>query len=108
MKQSLFESRHQGEWEQLSQQLDQLERSRNVPQSSEFPQAYRRLCQHLALAQARGYSSLLVDALQQLALRGHQQLYRTAVGHRPVCRRSSWPAFPGWCVNNGGSCWRPA
>ncbi|UZE22649.1 stage II sporulation protein M [Pseudomonas sp. B21-056] len=76
MKQSLFESRHQGEWEQLSQQLDQLERSRNVPQSSEFPQAYRRLCQHLALAQARGYSSLLVDALQQLALRGHQQLYR--------------------------------
>jgi len=76
MKQSLFENRHQGEWEQLSRQLDQLERSRNVPQSSGFPQAYRRLCQHLALAQARGYSSLLVDTLQQLALRGHQQLYR--------------------------------
>jgi len=76
MKQSLFESRHQGEWEQLSRLLDQLERSRNVPQSSDFPPAYRRLCQHLALAQARGYSSLLVDTLQQLALRGHQQLYR--------------------------------
>ncbi|MGK3119067.1 stage II sporulation protein M [Pseudomonas corrugata] len=76
MKQSLFESRHQGKWEQLSRQLDQLERSRNVPQCSDFPQAYRRLCQHLALAQARGYSSLLVDSLQQLALRGHQQLYR--------------------------------
>ncbi|CDF95271.1 MULTISPECIES: stage II sporulation protein M [unclassified Pseudomonas] len=76
MKQSLFESRHQGGWEQLSRQLDQLERSRNVPQSSDFPHAYRRLCQHLALAQARGYSSLLVDSLQQLALRGHQQLYR--------------------------------
>ncbi|TNF83057.1 stage II sporulation protein M [Pseudomonas sp. ICMP22404] len=76
MKQSLFENRHQEAWEQLSRQLDQLERSRNVPQSSDFPQAYRRLCQHLALAQARGYSSLLVDTLQQLALRGHQQLYR--------------------------------
>ncbi|MDB6444343.1 stage II sporulation protein M [Pseudomonas sp. 21TX0197] len=76
MKQSLFENRHQQEWEQLSRLLDQLERSRNVPQSNEFPHAYRRLCQHLALAQARGYSSLLVDTLQQLALRGHQQLYR--------------------------------
>ncbi|MDP9785198.1 stage II sporulation protein M [Pseudomonas fluorescens] len=76
MKQSLFESRHQGEWAQLSRQLDQLERSRSVPQSSDFPATYRRLCHHLALAQARGYSSLLVDTLQQLALRGHQQLYR--------------------------------
>jgi uncharacterized membrane protein SpoIIM required for sporulation len=76
MKQSQFESRHQGEWAQLSGLLDQLERSRNVAQSSDFPGAYRRLCHHLALAQARGYSSLLVDTLQQLALRGHQQLYR--------------------------------
>jgi uncharacterized membrane protein SpoIIM required for sporulation len=76
MKQSLFENRHQGEWDHLSHQLDQLERRRNVAQSSDFPNAYRRLCHHLALAQARGYSSLLIDALQQLALRGHQQLYR--------------------------------
>lgn len=76
MKQSLFENRHQGEWDHLSRQLDQLERRRNVAQSGDFPNAYRRLCHHLALAQARGYSSLLIDALQQLALRGHQQLYR--------------------------------
>jgi uncharacterized membrane protein SpoIIM required for sporulation len=76
MKQSLFEKRHQEEWDHLSQQLEQLERSRNVAQSSDFPNAYRRLCHHLTLAQARGYSSLLIDALQQLALRGHQQLYR--------------------------------
>ncbi|KHK64107.1 stage II sporulation protein M [Pseudomonas frederiksbergensis] len=76
MKQSQFETRHQGEWEHLSRLLDQLERRRNVAQSGDFPQAYRRLCHHLALAQARGYSSLLVDTLQQLALRGHQQLYR--------------------------------
>ena len=43
---------------------------------ADFPHHYRRLCQHLALAQERGYSSYLVDPLQQLALRGHQQLYR--------------------------------
>ncbi|TWC25664.1 putative membrane protein SpoIIM required for sporulation [Pseudomonas sp. SJZ085] len=91
MKQSLFESRHQGEWDQLSRQLDQLERNRNVPQSSDFPQAYRQLCQHLALAQARGYSSLLVDALQQLALRGHQQLYRDR--SRPSASLSTFILF---------------
>lgn len=47
-----------------------------------FVQDYRRLCQHLALAQERGYSSYLIDPLQQLVLRGHQQLYRqrTAIG----------------------------
>lgn len=76
MKQSLFESRHQQQWQRLARQLDQLERHRRVAQSSDFPHAYRRLCHHLALAQARGYSSLLIDTLQQLALRGHQQLYR--------------------------------
>lgn len=41
MKQSLFESRHQGEWEHLARQLDQLERSRSVPQSSDFPEIGR-------------------------------------------------------------------
>lgn len=43
---------------------------------ADFPHHYRRVCQHLALAQERGYSSYLIDPLQQLALRGHQQLYR--------------------------------
>jgi uncharacterized membrane protein SpoIIM required for sporulation len=77
MKQSLFESRHQPEWQRLREQLDLLERGKAKPEDCQgFPQAYRRLCQHLALAQERGYSSYLIDPLQQLALRGHQQLYR--------------------------------
>ena len=94
MKQSQFETRHQGEWEHLSRLLDQLERRRNVAQSGDFPQAYRRLCHHLALAQARGYSSLLVDTLQQLALRGHQQLYRDR--SRPTASLSAFilASFP--------------
>ena len=77
MKQSLFESRHQPEWQRFAQWLDQLERGKaKATDLSEFPAHYRRLCQQLALTQERGYSSHLVDALQQLALRGHQQLYR--------------------------------
>ncbi|MBD8573452.1 stage II sporulation protein M [Pseudomonas syringae] len=92
MKQSLFESRHQADWNAFAGQLDVLERrprllglgkttprrTRPRPAASHatFSRDYRRICQHLALAQARGYSTFLVDSLQQLAMRGHQQLYR--------------------------------
>lgn len=77
MKQSLFESRHQHQWQTFAEQLKQLEQGKaKAADVAVFPHQYRRLCQHLALAQQRGYSSYLVDPLQQLALRGHQQLYR--------------------------------
>ncbi|MBK3475633.1 stage II sporulation protein M [Pseudomonas sp. MF6751] len=77
MKQSLFESRHQHQWQTFAEQLKQLEQGKaKAADVADFPHQYRRLCQHLALAQHRGYSSYLVDPLQQLALRGHQQLYR--------------------------------
>ena len=77
MKQSQFESRHQAQWQAFAEQLTQLEQGKaKTSDVADFPHHYRRLCQHLALAQARGYSSYLVDPLQQLALRGHQQLYR--------------------------------
>ena len=77
MKQSLFESRHQHQWQTFAEQLKQLEQGKaKAADVADFPHQYRRLCQHLALAQQRGYSSYLVDPLQQLALRGHQQLYR--------------------------------
>ena len=77
MKQSRFEARHQAEWRAFGDSLDALEKGRQRGVASgDFPAAYRRLCQHLALARARGYSSHSVDYLQQLAQRGHQQLYR--------------------------------
>ncbi|MBN2992756.1 stage II sporulation protein M [Pseudomonas cedrina subsp. fulgida] len=77
MKQSLFESRHQPQWQVFAEHLKQLEQGQaKASDIADFPHQYRRLCQHLALAQERGYSSYLVDPLQQLALRGHQQLYR--------------------------------
>lgn len=77
MKQSLFESHHQHQWQTFAEQLTQLEQGKaKATDVADFPHQYRRLCQHLALAQQRGYSSYLVDPLQQLALRGHQQLYR--------------------------------
>lgn len=77
MKQSLFESRHQADWQRFAKLLETLERGKADGKSCQgFAAAYRRLCQHLALAQERGYSSHLIDQLQQLAMRGHQQFYR--------------------------------
>jgi uncharacterized membrane protein SpoIIM required for sporulation len=77
MKQSLFESQQQSTWQAFSAQLDALERGKaDSQQCHNFAADYRRLCQHLALAQSRGYSSHLVEHLQQLAMRGHQQFYR--------------------------------
>jgi uncharacterized membrane protein SpoIIM required for sporulation len=77
MKQSLFESRYQTSWQTFTEQLQGLERGKAKPaHSQDFAARYRHLCQQLALAQERGYSSHLVEQLQQLVMRGHQQLYR--------------------------------
>ncbi|KQQ67763.1 hypothetical protein ASF84_01050 [Pseudomonas sp. Leaf127] len=110
MKQRQFESRYQADWNAFAEQLDRLEHRRRTPgkRKALWPEArprhrlnhetfsrdYRRLCQHLALAQARGYSTFLVDSLQQLAMRGHQQLYRhqgTAVTQLLVFMLAGFP-----------------
>ena len=77
MKQHLFEQRHAADWQRFDECLSALEKGKAERQASErFANDYRHLCQHLALAEERGYSSHLIDQLQQLAMRGHQQFYR--------------------------------
>jgi uncharacterized membrane protein SpoIIM required for sporulation len=85
MKQDVFQARHQGEWQQMEQWLTRRatprKRERGLDGDQvfgdlEFPARYRRVCEHLALAQRRGYSTLLVDRLQELVHQGHVVLYR--------------------------------
>jgi uncharacterized membrane protein SpoIIM required for sporulation len=77
MKQAQFESLHQISWQGFSKQLRAFEDGKAKAEHSQaFAASYRQLCQHLALAQERGYSNHLVEQLQQLVMRGHQQLYR--------------------------------
>ncbi|MBD8705251.1 stage II sporulation protein M [Pseudomonas sp. CFBP 13711] len=77
MKQSLFEQRHAEDWQRFATRLEALEASRRKSGSGAgFSREYRQICQQLALAIDRGYASHLVEQLQQLAMRGHQQLYR--------------------------------
>lgn len=68
MKQRTFENQQQ--WQTLEQLLD------NDKPKSQFPQLYRKICQHLALAKDRHYTPHLINRLNTLALRGHQHLYQ--------------------------------
>lgn len=87
MKQAQFEARHAEEWQRLGAWLDGTAgRAKGTPPplapppsplaDIDFPGAYRRLCQQLALAERRGYGQALIERLRSLAERGHLQLYR--------------------------------
>ncbi|WP_266159802.1 stage II sporulation protein M [Dyella silvatica] len=80
MKQEHFMALYGKEWDTLQAWLDRVElRNREAmrsPQALEFPAAYRRLCHHLALARARGYSREITDRLQNIVQQGHRLLYR--------------------------------
>jgi uncharacterized membrane protein SpoIIM required for sporulation len=85
MKQELFQTRHEEEWAAFARWLEQRERPRSAAREKdgdgvfpdrEFPAAYRRLCQQLALAERRGYSAQLVRRLRDLVEHGHLVFYR--------------------------------
>jgi uncharacterized membrane protein SpoIIM required for sporulation len=91
VRQAVFEERYGADWDRFEAWLDHDEKTARrrsggaapapagaLPDAA-VPQAYRRVCQHLALARDRQYSPELVDRLNQLALRGHHLLY----GARP-------------------------
>lgn len=85
MKQEQFVARHQGEWSAFELWLDRRGDARKVAERTldvgiadeDMPARYRRICEQLALARARGYSPQLVTRLQQLMQRGHVLMYRT-------------------------------
>jgi uncharacterized membrane protein SpoIIM required for sporulation len=82
MKQQPFEQRHAAQWQVLDDWLAARARPRRgaapVPalDDGDFPALYRRVCQHYALAEQRGYSPRLLARLQDLVQRGHAVLYR--------------------------------
>ena len=71
MKQAPFEASHAAEWEAFEAFLE----NKKSFDPAEMPTRFRRVCQSLALAAERHYSTDLVDRLNRLALRGHHALY---------------------------------
>lgn len=77
MKQETFVALHRKEWERLEAWLGSASpAAEGGLKPEDFPQAYRRVCQQLALARTRAYSPQLLDRLQALVQAGHQRLYR--------------------------------
>jgi len=61
MNREAFESQYADDWGRLGKLLDRLEASgsrRHEPvRAGEFPELYRRVCHHLALARVRRYGT---------------------------------------------------
>lgn len=80
MNQQEFERQHAPEWERFERMLDVPAKGQPQSDIAEFPQRYRALCQQLALARDRQYATYLIDRLNHLVLRGHQQFYSAQAG----------------------------
>lgn len=79
MRQMAFEAQHRAEWQAFEAALERLEKKAQQTAAKDlrrFSRQYSLICHHLALSQDRHYSGGLSDYLQQLAERGHKQLYR--------------------------------
>lgn len=78
MKQQDFEQRYQGHWLQLENWLAGYKKNAvaGATEIEDLPASYRRLCQQLAVAKERQYTSNLVARLNQLVMSCHQRIYQ--------------------------------
>lgn len=88
MNREVFEQQYEETWRRLEAAVRPLEsanwrRSRRQAAEAEardLPELYRQTCHHLALVRHRRYGADLEQRLNDLVLRGHQQLYRRRGG----------------------------
>jgi uncharacterized membrane protein SpoIIM required for sporulation len=78
-----FEELYQAEWAELEAQLRLILAGRNRQSDGVGPvrgervaALYRRACEHLALARARGYPRYLLDRLEKITADAHQVIYQ--------------------------------
>jgi len=77
MSQTAFETKHGKLWQAFEARMKNLRGKNDASEqaAADWPRQYRQITHDLALAQSRAYSPELVDRLNLLALRGHQQFY---------------------------------
>jgi uncharacterized membrane protein SpoIIM required for sporulation len=67
-----FETQYGAQWTQLEELLDR----KKDPDVTQLTWLYRQVCEHLALVRARDYPVHLVERLNNLTSRAHQEIYR--------------------------------
>jgi uncharacterized membrane protein SpoIIM required for sporulation len=115
MKQVDFEARYEPLWVRFEAALatregHNLRRPATDPstdsdatlQAELIPQAYRQVCQHLALSRSRNYSPRLEARLNRLALLGHRHLYARDAGSAVGLVNFFARDFPACVRRNGG------
>lgn len=80
IRQTAFEAAHEEEWARFEHWLVQRnskQKELDAPTlgNHQVPEAYRRMCQTLALARERQYSADLIDRINRLVIDGHHALY---------------------------------
>ena len=76
MSQEAFVKRYRERWLDMEEMLDRIELSKMDRPVDDFPQRYRQVCRHLAVARSRGYSPAVRARLEKMVERGHSILYR--------------------------------
>lgn len=71
-----FETRHSALWAELEAALKPPGKGRAPADGARLAALYRRVCEHLALAQARAYPAHLTQRLEALAQDAHRAIYR--------------------------------
>lgn len=103
MKQEAFETQFSPVWDKFETWIDELSGSTGGKTRKEefkatagrqFPAVYRQVCHHLSLARTRRYSIGLQQRLNQLALDGHQHLYRTRTPFFGAIGQFLFSSFP--------------
>lgn len=85
MSQDRFVDHHRDRWIEFHRMLTRIEDGDVTQPVDEFPERYREICRHLAVARARGYTPGVRDRLEELVERGHTVLYQRH--HRGAARR---------------------
>ncbi len=83
MKQQSFENKHSSLWQEIENTVSlardkklAFRKSRRKQFPQHFPNQYRQLCQQLATAKSRNYTSQLINRLNALVLSSHHLLYQ--------------------------------
>ena len=115
MKQIEFENRHSVFWTQMERLLLKLNSSAEpiVDNDGEleidsFPQNYRVLCQHLAMAKSRRYATGLISRLNSLVQQGYETLYGQSINKRGSLLEFLVYGFPASLRANANFLWLAA
>lgn len=76
MKQQDFVSANENLWQQLEALLEKTGgRKKELKETADLPEAYRKVCHHLALAKHRRYSLGIIDRLNRIVVGCHNIVY---------------------------------